>query len=36
MMPLIETPIGNLWLGIAVLLMGTGLFVMNRMIQFDF
>jgi tight adherence protein B len=36
MLPLIETPIGNLWLGIAVVLMGTGLFVMNRMIQFDF
>jgi tight adherence protein B len=36
MLPLIETPIGMIWLGIAVLLMGTGLFVMNRMIQFDF
>jgi tight adherence protein B len=36
MLPLIETPIGMLWLGIAVILMATGLFVMNRMIQFDF
>jgi tight adherence protein B len=36
MLPLIETPIGMMWLGIAVILMGTGLFVMNRMIQFDF
>lgn len=36
MLPLIETPIGMLWLGIAVVLMGTGLFIMNRMIQFDF
>jgi tight adherence protein B len=36
MLPLIQTPIGMIWLGIAVLLMATGLFVMNRMIQFDF
>lgn len=36
MLPLIETPIGMIWLGIAVLLMGAGVFIMNRMIQFDF
>jgi tight adherence protein B len=36
MLPLIETPIGMFWLGVAVLLMATGIFVMNRMIQFDF
>lgn len=36
LMPLIETPVGMLWLGIAVLLMLTGIFVMNRMVQFDF
>ena len=36
MLPLIETQIGMIWLGIAVILMGTGIFVMNRMIQFDF
>ncbi len=36
MLPLVETPIGMIWLGIAVLLMGAGVFIMNRMIQFDF
>ena len=36
MLPLIETPIGLFWLGIATVLMGTGMFVMNRMIKFDF
>jgi tight adherence protein B len=36
MSPLVETPIGLFWLGVAALLMGTGIFVMNRMIQFDF
>lgn len=36
LLPLIQTPIGMVWLGIAVLLMATGLFIMNRMIQFDF
>ncbi len=33
--PLFTTPIGNLWLGIAFLMMCFGAFVMNRMIQFD-
>lgn len=32
---LIDTPIGNLWLGIAAVLMMTGVFVMNRMVQFE-
>jgi tight adherence protein B len=36
LMPLIEEPIGNIWLGIAAVLMGTGIFIMNRMVQFDF
>jgi tight adherence protein B len=36
MAPLIEEPIGMVWLGIAGLLMACGLFVMNRMIQFDY
>jgi tight adherence protein B len=36
LLPLVETPIGMIWLGIAVLLMATGIFIMNRMIQFDF
>jgi tight adherence protein B len=36
LLPLIQTPIGMIWLGIAAILMATGIFVMNRMIQFDF
>jgi tight adherence protein B len=35
LLPLIETPIGNLMLGIAAVLMFTGGFIMNRMIQFE-
>ena len=34
--PLINTTTGNIWLGIAVVLMGTGLLVMRKMIQIDF
>lgn len=33
--PLISTPIGNIWLGVAALMMCMGAFVMNRMIQFE-
>jgi tight adherence protein B len=33
--PLISTPIGQIWLGVAVIMMCFGVFVMNRMIQFD-
>jgi tight adherence protein B len=36
LLPLIDTDIGKIWLGVAVVLMGTGIFVMNRMVQFDF
>jgi tight adherence protein B len=36
MLPLIQTPVGMFWLAIASVLMLTGTFVMNRMIQFDF
>ncbi|MDP1729949.1 MAG: type II secretion system F family protein [Devosia sp.] len=36
LLPLVETPVGMFWLGIATLLMATGVFVMNRMVQFDF
>ena len=36
LLPLIQTPIGKIWLGIAVVMMGTGIFIMNKMIQFDF
>lgn len=32
---LFSTPIGNIWLGVAVVMMLTGIFVMNRMIQFE-
>ncbi|CAN7193837.1 type II secretion system F family protein [Devosia sp. LjRoot16] len=35
LLPLIETPIGNLMLGIAAIMMFLGGFIMNRMIQFD-
>lgn len=35
LLPLVQTPIGMIWLGIAAVLMATGIFVMNRMIQFD-
>lgn len=33
--PLIGTPLGQVWLGVAALMMCMGVFVMNRMIQFD-
>ena len=33
--PLITTTIGQLWLGVAAIMMCFGVFVMNRMIQFD-
>lgn len=36
LLPLVQTPIGMFWLGIAAILMATGIFVMNRMVQFDF
>lgn len=35
LMPLIQTPIGNVMLGLAAILMFLGGFIMNRMIQFD-
>ena len=35
LLPMIETPIGNLLLGVAAILMFLGGFIMNRMIQFD-
>jgi len=35
LLPLVQTPIGMIWLGVAVVLMATGIFIMNRMIQFD-
>ncbi len=36
LLPLFQTPIGNIWLGVAGLMMGMGLFVMNRMVQFEY
>ncbi|WP_127751983.1 type II secretion system F family protein [Devosia sp. 1566] len=34
--PLFTTPLGNMWLGVAFVMLSFGVFVMNRMIQFDF
>jgi tight adherence protein B len=36
LLPLVQTPIGMFWLGIAAVLMSVGVFIMNRMVQFDF
>ena len=36
LLPLVQTPIGMIWLGIAAILIATGVFVMNRMVQFDY
>jgi len=34
--PLFSTTLGHVWLGVGALMMFTGGFIMNRMIQFDF
>ncbi len=34
--PLFSTPIGQIWLGVGVIMLMAGVFVMNRMIQFDY
>ncbi|KKC38201.1 hypothetical protein WH87_11445 [Devosia epidermidihirudinis] len=34
--PLFTTPMGNIWLGVAALMLSFGVFVMNRMVQFDY
>lgn len=34
--PLISTPLGQVWLGVAAIMMCLGVFVMNRMVQFEF
>jgi tight adherence protein B len=34
--PLWSTTIGNIWLGVAALMLAMGTFVMNRMVQFDY
>lgn len=35
LLPLISTPLGQIWLGVAFLMLCLGAFVMNRMIQFE-
>ena len=34
--PLFFTPLGNIWLGIGVLMLAAGIFVMHRMVKFDY
>ena len=34
--PLFTTTLGQLWLGIGVVMLALGLFIMNRMVQFDY
>ena len=36
LLPLITTPVGNIALGVAAIMMFLGVFIMNRMIQFDY
>lgn len=35
LLPLFNTTIGNLWLGIAAVLMSIGIFIMKKMVEFD-
>jgi tight adherence protein B len=36
LLPLVQTQIGMFWLGVAAVMMSIGIFIMNRMVQFDF
>ncbi len=36
LLPLFNTTLGNVWLGIGAIMLSTGIFIMNRMIQFDY
>ena len=36
LLPLFTTPIGNIWLGIAAIMMSMGIFIMKKMVEFDF
>ncbi|MEO5806230.1 type II secretion system F family protein [Devosia sp.] len=36
LLPFILNPVGHIWAGIAVFMLAMGVFVLNRMIQFDF
>lgn len=34
--PLVTTSLGHIWLGVGALMLSAGIFVMNRMVKFDF
>ena len=34
--PLFTTTLGNIWLGIGVVMLSAGIFVMSKMVKFDF
>ncbi len=34
--PFITEPLGHIWAGVGVLMLSLGIFIMNRMVQFDF
>jgi len=36
LVPLFATPLGNVWLGVAAVMLCLGAFVMNRMVKFDY
>lgn len=36
LLPLFTTTLGHIWLGVGVVMLASGIFVMNRMIQFDY
>ena len=36
LLPLITTPLGKVMLGVAAIMMSMGIFIMNRMVQFDY
>jgi len=36
LLPLFNTTLGNIWLGIGAFMLSLGVFIMNRMIQFDY
>ncbi len=36
LLPLFETQIGNVWLGVAAVMMSIGIFIMKKMVEFDF
>ena len=36
LVPLFTTTLGHIWLGVGVVMLAMGIFVMNRMIQFDY